>query len=142
MLVDGQPLSLFLTRQFMQFLLVGGLAAIANFGSRFYFELFFSFEGAVIAAFGVGLAVAFVLNKTAVFPNSGRTLAAEIWWFCFFNGLAFPVTLGISSLLHWNVFSHFLPGALSKALSHAVGIVLPVFVNFAAHKFITFREKR
>ncbi|MGO4527060.1 GtrA family protein [Microvirga sp. 2MCAF35] len=135
-------MSLFLTRQFMQFLLAGGLAAIANFSSRFLFEIFFSFETAIIAAFGVGLAVAFSLNKTIVFLNSDRSLTAEIVWFCFFNGIAFPITLGLSSFLHWNILSHFFSEGISKAFAHAVGIIIPVFTNFAAHKFITFREKR
>ena len=28
---------------------------------------------------------------------------------------------------------------VSEACAHAVGIALPVFVNFVAHKFVTFR---
>ncbi|HEY8574532.1 GtrA family protein [Phenylobacterium sp.] len=132
-------LSIYLTREFKNFLLAGGAAAAANFGSRFVFDLWLEYLPSVVAAYGVGLATAFLLNRLFVFPPSGKGLRRELAWFAFFNALAFPVTLGAALFLHSHLFGHFLPDAASKALAHGVGIILPVVVNFAAHKFITFR---
>lgn len=133
-------LAIYRSREFINFLLAGGAAAAANFGSRFLFERWLDYLPSVVAAFGVGLVTAFLLNRLFVFPSSGRGLHRELAWFTVFNAAAFPVTLGCAVLLHAYVLSHVLPEAMSKALSHAIGIVLPVVLNFAAHKFITFRR--
>lgn len=132
--------AIYRTREFGHFLLAGGAAAAANFGSRFVFDVWLPYAAAVIAAFAVGVLTAFSLNRAFVFPASGRGLRRELAWFAFFNVAALPVTLGCAVLLHTYLFDHFLPAALSKAVSHAIGIVLPVIINFVAHKFVTFRR--
>ena len=134
-------LSLYLSGQFGKFLIAGGLAALANFVSRFGFELWFGFWGSVVAAYGVGFFTAFFLNRAFVFPASGKPLHEEMAWFFLFNALAFPVVLGASIALNSYVLGPWLPPQLSEAGSHAIAIMLPVFVNFAAHKFITFRDR-
>jgi len=132
--------AVYFTGQFGRFLIVGGLAALLNFASRFAFESSLGFSGSVAAAFGVGFLSAFVLNKAFVFPASGKPLREEMGWFFLFNALAFPIVLGGSILLNAYVLGPWLPAKLSEAAAHAIAIVLPVFVNFAAHKFITFRQ--
>jgi putative flippase GtrA len=134
-------LSLYLTGQFGKFLIAGGLAALANFASRFAFEPWFGFWGGVVAAYGVGFFTAFALNKAFVFPASGKPLREEMGWFFLFNALAFPIVLGASVVLNAYVFSRWLPERLSETIAHGIAIMLPVFVNFAAHKFITFRDR-
>jgi len=130
---------LYLTGQFGKFLLAGGLAAIANFASRFAFEPFFGFWGAVAAAYGVGFLTAFFLNRRFVFPASGKPMHQEMAWFFLFNALAFPVVLLAAVGLDTYVFSHFLPAPLARAISHGCAILLPVFINFVAHKMVTFK---
>ena len=133
-------LSMYLTGQFGKFLIAGGLAAMANFGSRFAFEPWLGFRGGVVAAYGVGFLTAFILNKLFVFPASGKRLREEMGWFFLFNALAFPVVLGAAIVLNAYVFGRWLPAKLAESGAHGVAIMLPVFVNFAAHKFVTFRE--
>ena len=132
-------LSLYLTGQFGKFLIAGGLAALANFASRFAFEPFLGFWGAVAAAYGIGFLTAFVLNKLFVFPASGKRLRVEMSWFFLFNALAFPLVLGASFVLNAYVLGRWLPQKLSETGAHGIAIMLPVFVNFVAHKLVTFR---
>lgn len=133
--------SLYLTRQFGKFLVAGGLAALANFASRFAFEPQLGFWASVVAAYGVGFLTAFFLNKAFVFRASGKPLHKEIGWFFLFNALAFPVVVGASIVLNAYVFGRWLPENLSQAGAHGIAIMLPVFVNFAAHKFVTFQDR-
>jgi putative flippase GtrA len=132
--------SMYLTGQFGKFLIAGGLAALANFASRFAFEPLLGFWGSVVAAFGVGFMSGFILNKLMVFPASGKRLREEMGWFLLFNALSFPVVLGASVILNAYVLGRWLPPNLSEAGAHGIAIILPVFVNFAAHKFVTFRD--
>ncbi len=134
-------ISFYFTDQFGKFLVAGGLAALANFASRFAFEPGLGYLGGVIAAFGVGFLTGFVLNKVFVFPASGKALHEEMGWFFLFNALAFPVVIGASIVLNAYVLGRWLPENLSQAGAHGIAIMLPVFVNFAAHKFVTFRDR-
>lgn len=109
--------AVYFTGQFGRFLIVGG-----------------------VAAFGVGFLSAFILNKVFVFPASGKPLREEMGCFFLFKALAFPVVLGASILLNAHVLGPWLPAKPSEAVAHAIAVISPVFVNFAAHKFITFRR--
>jgi putative flippase GtrA len=129
--------SFYLTGQFGKFLVAGGFAALANFASRFVFERSVSFWAAVSLAYLVGFATAFVLNRLFVFPASEKPLHQEIGWFFLFNLLAFPVVVGAAFGLD-RLFEPFAPAFYAQAAAHGIAIMLPVFVNFAAHKFITF----
>jgi putative flippase GtrA len=133
-------ISIYLTRQFLLFLLAGGCAAIINFASRFLFEYRFDYFSSVALSYLIGMLTAFLLNQRYVFPRSHNPLKSELVWFIFFNLLALPVTICASLVLHEYVFSRWFSIATSKACAHAVGISLPVFVNFVAHKFVTFRS--
>jgi len=131
--------SLYLSRQFGGFLLAGGLAAIANWISRFVFNLVMSYAAAIVAAYAVGMAVAFVLNKRYVFPYSRRPVAAEMSFFVLFNLAAFPVVWATAYVLGERLLPGLLPRQLALALGHGCAVVVPALVNFVLHKFITFR---
>lgn len=131
-------ISLYLSGEFGKFLLAGGTAAAVNFASRFAFEPYLPYAGAVAAAYCVGVITAFTLNRIFVFPASGKKLRHEISWFFLFNLLAFPVVIAAAAGLSW-VFGHVVTKPLAQTAAHAISIVLPAVVNFAAHKFITFR---
>ena len=108
-------ISLYLSRQFGWFLLAGAIAALANWLSRFLFNLFMSYAAAVAAAYAVGMAVAFALNKRYVFPYSRRPLAAEMSFFLLFNLAAFPVVWATAYLLG----ERLLPGVLPRQVALA-----------------------
>jgi putative flippase GtrA len=132
--------SLYLTGEFGKFLLAGGTAAAVNFASRFAFDPFMPYAAAVAAAYGVGVVTAFTLNRIFVFPASGKPLHHEISWFFLFNLIAFPVVIAASAGLAV-LFGHVVSKPLAQAAAHAISIMLPALVNFAAHKFVTFRVR-
>src|ERR1700739_228358 len=118
-------IDLYASRQFGWFLLAGGIAALANWLSRFVFNLLMSYALAIVAAYAVGMAVAFVLNKRYVFPYSRRALAAEMSFFVLFNLAAFPVVWTIAYLLGERILPGVLPRQLALALGHGCAVAVP-----------------
>ena len=134
-----------LDSRFNRFLLAGGLAALLNFGSRFFFNLFFDFSTAVVLAFIIGLTTGYALNKRYVFTSSGNSVPVEIGWFVGVNLFALAQTWGLSVYLA-QVLPGYLPIAgaggreLAEAIAHGAGVLLPVFTSYVGHKYLTFRE--
>jgi putative flippase GtrA len=129
----GQP-----SRQFGRFLVAGGLAALANYGSRFAFSVWFDFATAIVLAYGVGMLTAFLLMRRYVFDAHGRDLLPQIGKFILVNALAVLQTLVVSLVL-----AQWLLPALGitwrvEALAHAAGVAVPVFSSFLLHKRATF----
>ena len=129
-----------LTEQFPRFLAAGGLAALANFASRFLFSEFMSFEYAVTCAFFVGLSSGFLLNRHFVFRRSANSLGQEMLYYFLVNMLALVQTWLLSVYL-----AHLLAPQLGQALGHAIahiaGIMLPTLTSYLGHKYFTFRER-
>jgi hypothetical protein len=61
--------------------------------------------------------------------------------FAFFlvNLAAFPVVWVTAIVLGECVFVYYLPADWAAAVAHGLAISLPVFANYAFHKFVTFR---
>lgn len=129
----------------IRFLLAGGLAALVNFGSRFFYNVFVDFSAAVVLAFFTGLTTGYVLNKLYVFTNSRNTIVQEVGWFVIINLLALLQTWGLSVYLA-HLLSEILPVQdesgidLARAIAHGAGVLLPVFTSYLGHKYLTFRE--
>jgi putative flippase GtrA len=134
-----RALSLYLSPQFGRFLLAGGFAAIVNWLSRFAFNLVMGYAAAIVAAYALGMAVAFVLNKLYVFPYSQRPVAAEMSFFVLFNLAAFPVVWVIAYVLGETLLPGLLPRQFAFALGHGCAVAVPALINFVLHKSITFR---
>lgn len=128
-----------LTGQFNRFLAAGAVAAAANFGSRFIFSRWLSFEWAVVCAFGVGLAVGFALMRTYVFAASNRSLSRQLVWFVGVNLLAAAQTILISvALARWALPALGIR-TFAEAIGHLVGVITPIITSYFGHRFITFR---
>jgi putative flippase GtrA len=125
--------------QFLRFLVAGGIAALANFGSRFVLSMFFSFGVAVFFAYLVGMLVAFLLMRGHVFNASQGPLAQQVTKFVGVNLLAVFQTLVISLLMvRWLLPSVGIQNHV-EALGHLVGVLVPVITSYFGHKFLTFR---
>lgn len=128
-----------LTPQFVRFLVAGGIAAAANFGSRFFFSQWLPYGVAIVLAYLVGMTVAFVLMRRHVFTDSQSALGPQIAKFVGVNLLAVLQTLLISlALARWllpslGVLEH------GEAIAHLVGVVVPVFTSYFGHRLLTFK---
>ncbi len=126
--------------QFARFLAAGGLAALANFGSRFLFSVFMAFEYAVACAFFVGLSTGFMLNRTFVFGNSANSLRKQMLYYFLVNMLALAQTWLLSVYLAF-LLEPPLGAQPAQAIAHIAGIMLPTLTSYLGHKYFTFRER-
>lgn len=128
-----------MTRQFLKFLVAGGIAAIANFGSRIALSHWMHYIPAIIIAYLIGMTTAFVLNRLFVFEGAGNTLGNQVGWFTLVNLAAVAQTLAISLLLA----DHLLPAmgvrAHAETIAHGVGVLVPVVTSYLGHKHLSFR---
>jgi len=129
-----------LANQFSRFLAAGGIAASANFGSRFLFSEFVAFEAAVVLAFMVGLATGFLLSRAYVFMASANSLGREAIWYVIVNLLALAQTWLVSVYLA-RALGDGMGVELAQATAHLAGIILPVISSYFGHKYLTFRER-
>jgi len=127
------------TRQFAGFLVAGGIAAAANVGSRILFSRLVGLELAVILAYLVGMTVAFVLMRSAVFPPSAAPIGRQVALFTAVNLAALLQTLVVTLLLaRW-----LLPAAGLRShveeIAHIAGVCVPIATSFFGHKYLSFR---
>jgi putative flippase GtrA len=127
------------TRQFAIFLLAGGTAALANIASRFILSRFLPLAAAVVLAYLVGMAVAFALMRSHVFPPSSRSLKRQVTMFAAVNGVALAQTLIVTLVL-----ARWLLPALgvrdhAQDIAHIVGVGVPIVTSYFGHKHVSFR---
>jgi putative flippase GtrA len=125
--------------QFLRFLVAGGIAAAANYGSRFVFSIWLSYSVAIVLAYLVGMIVAFALMRHHVFDAWAGDLRAQVAKFVVVNVFAVLQTLAISLVLvHW-VFPAFGVVNHAEAIAHLVGVLVPAVTSYFGHRMLTFR---
>jgi len=132
-------MKVFLNRQFTMFVVTGGIAAAANFGSRILFNRWVDFSSAVILAYVTGMVVAFMLAKAFVFRESTQSTNKSILFFIVVNVFAVLQTWLISMGLAVYILPAMGVNAFTHEIAHAVGIVAPVFTSYLGHKHFSFR---
>ena len=128
-----------MTPQFLSFVLAGGIAAAANWGSRFLFSRWVSFEWAVVLAYAVGMATAFVLMRSFVFAARGRPVAGQAGRFVVVNIAALAQTFVVSVVLARWVLPAIGVQEHAEAIGHLVGVAVPVVTSYFGHRLYTFR---
>jgi putative flippase GtrA len=131
--------SSFLSKEFFLFLWTGGVAAIVNFSSRFFYNRFMGFSWAIVAAYLTGMVTAYVLAKTFVFKNTRNSTSQSIFFFTVVNVLALLQTWGISLLLAYKILPALGVQHSVEAIAHLTGIMVPVFTSYVGHKHLSFR---
>jgi len=128
----------FMSRQFLGFLLTGGLAALVNFGSRILYNQWVDFSSAVVLAYLTGMVTAGILARSFVFTQSSQSVQRSAIFFVIVNGVAVLQTWAISMALYY-----LLPMAgvtrWVPEIAHAVGVVVPVFTSYLGHKRFSFK---
>lgn len=125
--------------QFLRFLAAGGIAAAANFISRILFSHYICYELAIVMAYLIGMTLAFVLMRGAVFMADGGSLRRQVAWFTGVNILAVVQTLVVSLLFARYILPAF--GVYEKAelIGHAFGVAVPIVTSYVGHRLFTFR---
>jgi len=128
----------FVSREFLTFLLTGGVAAAVNFGSRIVYNCWLDFSSAVVLAYLTGMVTAFILARRFVFTQGSQSVQRSALFFVMVNGVAVLQTWVISMALYY-----LLPMAgvtrWVPEIAHAVGIVVPVFTSYLGHKRFSFK---
>lgn len=130
----------FRSRQFLLFLLTGGMAAAVNFGSRILFSVWLSFSTAVILAYLTGMVTAFVLARLFVFKQSSQSVQRSAFFFVLVNVIAVAQTWAISMGLAYYGLPALGVTRWVTEIAHAMGVVVPVFTSYLGHKHWSFRQ--
>ena len=129
----------FLTKQFLEFVIVGVLAAFLHWTARIILSQWMPFSGAVIVAYGVGMVVAFVLNSVFVFPKSKKSRTRQARDFVVVNLAFMPIVWSVAVSLV-PVFRFLGMADYSQAAAHAVAVAVPTLFTFLIYKFFTFKD--
>lgn len=126
--------------EFLQFLLVGGLAAGINFLSRIGFSELVSYRVAIVLAYLVGMLTAFILSKHYVFEKSGRPLKDELRDFTIVNIFAviqvWLISVGLAEYLFPSIGFNF----FAEEIAHLIGLGVPAITSYFGHKYFSFRK--
>lgn len=123
-----------MSRQFLAFLVTGGIAAAVNFGSRIVYSQWLSFSVAVVLAYLSGMVTAFVLAKLFVFRDSEQPVHRAAGFFILVNVVAMAQTWGVSLAMLGLVLPRLGVISFAPEIAHGVGVVIPVFTSYLGHK--------
>ena len=129
----------FFSRQFLVFLVTGGIAAIVNFFSRILFNLYWSFSTSVILAYLAGMCTAFFLAKLFVFKESTQSIHRSAVIFALVNVVAVAQTWGISMGLDYYILPGLGVTRFTPEIAHATGVLFPAFTSYLGHKRWSFK---
>jgi putative flippase GtrA len=128
-----------LSNQFLIFLITGGIAALVNFGSRLALSSYFNFSTSIIIAYIIGMIVAYILSRKFVFIGSQQALKMSVIYFTLVNVVAIIQTWLISMYFAYYLLPYFDIVGHSLEISHAAGVIFPVFTSYLGHKYLSFK---
>jgi putative flippase GtrA len=129
----------FRSRQFVAFLVTGGIAALVNFGSRIVLNRWMDFPVAVVVAYLLGMCTAFALARAFVFGAGTQPIAHSALRFTLVNAAAIVQTWCVSMALAYWVLPAAGIQAWAPEIAHGVGVLVPVFTSYLGHKHWSFR---
>jgi len=131
----------FFSKQFLRFLVVGGIAALLHWLSRILLSNWLTFSWAVTSSYAVGMLVAFMLNSFFVFPKSEKPRHKQARDFIIINLSLFPLVWGASIAIN-NVLQALNILSNTQAIAHGIAVALPMFATFLIYKFFAFKESQ
>ena len=129
----------FASREFVAFVVTGGIAATVNFGSRIIYSQWLDFSVSVIVAYMTGMVTAFLLARYFVFSASTHSTTRSAFFFVLVNVFAVAQTWAISFALAFYLLPSFGVESFVTEIAHAVGVAAPVFTSYLGHKHFSFR---
>lgn len=127
----------FKQKQFLLFVISGGIAALVNIFTRAFLAIFLEFRISIIYAYLIGMITAYILSRRFVFM-SNHNLTKSFIAFIFINLIAIIQTYFISVFFKEIVLPFFGVEVLVDLISHSIGVIFPVFTSYVGHKYISF----
>lgn len=122
---------------FSRFLLVGAIAAVANWLSRIALSTVLNLTTSVVLAYGVGITIAYLLNRQFVFGSSAP-IAPELGRFVLVNMVSLLVVVMVTLVLSRIVLPQMGIVTNADTLAHAIGVASPVLLSYLGHSLFTF----
>lgn len=130
----------FFSKQFMRFLLAGGIAAVVNFAVGYSLAGLFPLHGDIAIGYLAGMAAAFFLFETQVFGQHAESRSRSVGIFVIVNLLGLLQTWVIyAALVEW-LFPAIGWQVYPPLLARAIAIITPTLTSFVGHKYFTFRQ--
>jgi putative flippase GtrA len=139
MMVENKPVA---RQEFFRFLLVGGIAAAVNIGARYVFNLWISFEMAVLVAYLFGVVTAYMLSRRYVFVATGRKAHEEFLRFGLVNVVAAAQVWLISVGLVRLLFPALSFTWHAEDIAHCIGVAAPTITSYFGHRHFSFAPQR
>jgi len=128
-------------RDFLLFLITGGVAALVNVVTRVGFSELLRFELAVLLAYGVGMLTAYLLARKFVFLHSNTSVRRSFAVFALVNLFAVLQTWLVSVGLRYWLLPLLGIVVLRDLIAHGIGVAVPVLSSYFGHKHISFRQR-
>lgn len=131
-----------MSRDFLLFLVIGGLAALVNLVGRIVFNLMVDYQVAIVLAYPFGMAVAFLLNRHFVFKADAHPAIGQMVRFALVNVLSLVQIWIVSvGLVEW-AFPAIGFVWHAETVGHAIGLGSPALTSYFAHKHFSFRPSK
>ena len=123
--------------EFLRFIAIGGIAALANLVSRYLLDFLLPFETAVVLAYGVGMVVAFILFRSAMFQRHdvNRALILRFVWVNVFGA---TLAWAVSSVMARQVLPAIGWTFHPFEAAHVCGVAAPAISSYFLHKHYTY----
>lgn len=129
--------------QFLKFLIAGSIAALVNFFSRFFFDVFLTYVTSVIFAYLLGSIVSFILNKYFIFKVNDEKTSIQLFKFSILAvGAILLASIVVYLLMElYRLFPvSIVSEKTTESLAHILSIGVTTIYNFLAMKFFSFRN--
>tara|TARA_A100001015_G_C14468735_1_gene510836 strand:+ start:120 stop:548 length:429 start_codon:yes stop_codon:yes gene_type:complete len=130
-------LLLYFSKQFIYFLIAGGLSAFLNFSIRLILRPYFDIIISATFSYMTALVCAFFLYRKFVFPFSSSPIYTQGKRFLLIQIACMPIVILIFSLLA-GFFISIGMGIYSEPIAHAISIGTPALITFLLYKLFVF----
>ena len=130
----------FFSKQFLHFLLAGGVAAVVNFCVGYGLSGKLPFYGDIVMGYLAGMLTAFLLFEKHVFGEHAESRKKSVVVFVGVNLLGLLQTWLVYFLLKDHIFPAIALVFYPAEISRAIAIIVPTLSSFIGHKYFTFKQ--
>lgn len=128
------------SKEFVRYLLTGGVAAAMNFLSRIILNFWFNFSISIGIAYLIGMVTAYILKRKYVFIGTNRPIIISIVFFILINIISVVQIWAVSMIIILYILPYFEIVNMSYEIAHAFGILSTVFTTYFGHKYLSFKQ--